>query len=176
MYGGWFPRLLSKVQYQQYQRVVWRIFPSSILDKESCFHFGYVRVHAHFSYITARLFNIYGLLIYPHKNNLSWYSEILSGDKKHQKFPILKKHCKLSTYLPCTFGVALFWAFTTKGMNERPNEWAAVEGKSIVSIYFWPLHSHFTELFQRSVVSWKFDQRQFGNPQKGRLSARECYK
>ena len=38
------------------------------------------------------------------------------------------------------------------------------EGESIQSIYFWPLHSRFTELIQRSVVSWNFDQRPFGNP------------
>ena len=45
-----------------------------------------------------------------------------------------------------------------------------VKGKSIVSVYFWTLHSGFTELFQRSVVSWKFYEKTLGNPHFNEIS------
>ena len=45
-----------------------------------------------------------------------------------------------------------------------------VKGKSIVSVYFWTLHSGFTELFQRSVVSWKFYEKTLGNPHWNEIS------
>ena len=43
-----------------------------------------------------------------------------------QKRCCLKEALKNEVHLPCTFSVALFWAFTTKGMNGRTNEWAAL--------------------------------------------------
>ena len=39
---------------------------------------------------------------------------------------LFKRGFENEVHLPCTFSVALFWAFTTKGMNERTNEWAAL--------------------------------------------------
>ena len=71
---------------------------------------------------------------------------------------------KYTFLVPCTFSIGAIF-----GLYYKRYEWAAQwmggwEGESIQSIYFWPLHSRFTELIQRSVVSWNFYQRPFGNP------------